>query len=319
MNLVTLADIEAAAQRINGVAHRTPVLTSRTLDDRLSCQIFFKAENFQRAGAFKFRGAYNALLQLSDDQKHKGVVTYSSGNHAQALALAGQLLGIPVTVIMPNDAPAIKRAATEAYGGEVVLYDREESVREKLGTELSQQRGLTLVPPFDHPHIIAGAGTAALELLQDHELDLILVPAGGGGLASGTAVAAKGMNPAIRVVAVEPEAGDDIARSVRSGRLESVTNPQTIADGARTNSASELTFHHIQNLVDDVVTVPDRTLVEVSRFMAERMKVIVEPTGALGLAAAWNGTVDVRGQRVGVIVSGGNADLSGLCGFWATL
>jgi threonine dehydratase len=244
-------------------------------------------------------------------------LTYSSGNHAQALALAGSLLGAPVVVVMPDDAPAVKRAATEGYGGEVILYDRDETTREVLGTRLAEERGLTLVPPYDHPHIIAGAGTAVRELiLEAGELDLLLVCLGGGGLLSGSAVSAKALAPQCQVIGVEPEAGDDIARSFRSGQIETVKDPITIADGARTPSASALTFAHIQAHVDDVVTVTDATLVECTKFYAERMKLLIEPTGCLSLAAAWEGKVDVSGKKVGVVVSGGNVDLTRLASLW---
>lgn len=318
-DLVTFAAVEGAAGRISGQAHKTPVLTSRCLDDRLGCSAFIKAENFQRTGSFKFRGAYNAVSLVPEDARRKGVMTYSSGNHGQALALAGSLLGAPVTVVMPADAPAVKRAATEAYGAEVVLYDRSETVREELGRRLAEERGLTLVPPFDSPDIIAGQGTAAKELLEGQEVDILFVPAGGGGLASGTCVSAHRLAPGCKVVLVEPESGDDIARSFRSGKLVRIDTPDTIADGARTNSASELTLAHILEYAHDVVTVPDRALLEVTRFLAERMKVLVEPTGALSVAAAWTGAVNVSGLRAGFIVSGGNADIGQLCKLWSGL
>ncbi len=315
--MVQFSDIEDAARRIASYVHQTPVLTSSQLNAKFDAQFFVKAESFQRSGSFKFRGAMNAMLQLTEDQRRNGVLTYSSGNHAQALALAGKLLGAPVVVVMPNDAPAVKRAATEGYGGEVILYDRDETTREALGSRLAEERGLTLVPPYDHPHIIAGAGTAVRELiLESGELDMLLVCLGGGGLLSGSAVSAKALMPACQVIGVEPEAGDDIARSFRSGQIETVKDPITIADGARTPSASALTFAHIQAHVDDVVTVADSTLVECTKFYAERMKVLVEPTGCLSLAAAWEGKVDVRGKRVGVVVSGGNVDLSRLASLW---
>lgn len=315
--MVHFSDIELAAERIAPFSHRTPVLTSRQLNAKFGSEFFIKAESFQRSGSFKFRGAMNAMLQLSEEQRRSGVLTYSSGNHAQALALAGSLLGAPVLVVMPNDAPAVKRAATEGYGGEVILYDRDETTREVLGTKLAEERGLTLVPPYDHPHIIAGAGTAVRELiLEAGELDMLLVCLGGGGLLSGSAVSAKAMAPQCQVIGVEPEAGDDIARSFRSGQIETVKDPITIADGARTPSASALTFAHIQAHVDDVVTVTDATLVECTKFYAERMKLLIEPTGCLSLAAAWEGKVDVSGKRVGVVVSGGNVDLTRLASLW---
>ena len=307
---VTFEDICEAHDRIRGDAHRTPVLTSQTFDNLFGCQAYFKAENFQKAGAFKFRGAFNSLIQLSDEQKKQGVLTYSSGNHAQALALAGSILRIPVTVVMPDDAPAVKRAATEGYGGEVVLYDRDESSREELGARLSAERGLTVIPPYNYAPVIAGQGTAAKELIEDTgELDLLLVCVGGGGLLGGSAVASKAMQPNCRVVGVEPQAGDDACRSFRSGQIESVLNPETIADGARTPSMGELTFRLMQENVDEMRAVSDASLIDGVRFYWERMKIVVEPTGALSVAPIWDGQIDVHGLRVGIIISGGNADI----------
>lgn len=315
--MVEFDDVRSAADRLKDVAHVTPVFTSRTLDGLVVCEVFCKMESFQRAGAFKFRGAYNAVSRLSNEARKRGVVTYSSGNHAAALSLAGSLLGCPVTVIMPADAPIVKKAATEGYGGEVVLYDRAEESREELGRRLSVERGLTLVPPYDHPDIIAGAGTTALELMESVEhLDVLVVPCGGGGLLSGCALVAKNLSPSIRVVGVEPAAGDDAKRSLESGKIQAVHNPVTIADGARTPSLSELTFSMVRKYADAVVTVDDSELLASTRFIWERMKCVVEPTGALALAAVMHGKVDARDKRLGVVVSGGNADVNALADMW---
>jgi threonine dehydratase len=299
-----------ARHRVAAAAHRTPVATSRTLDERLGARLALKCENLQRMGAFKFRGAWNLMSQLPRPALDAGVVAYSSGNHAQAVALVARLLGAPAVIVMPSTAPPAKLAATRGYGAEVVHHDRLGERREAVAARLAAERGLTLVPPFDHADIIAGQGTAACELFEDAgPLDLLLVPLGGGGLLSGSALAARRLCPGCRVVGVEPEAGDDGARSFRSGRLERVEDPDTIADGARTPSLGVLTFPLIRRHVHDVVTVPDRELVATMRFLWERMKLVVEPTGALGLAAALAGRVPVDGRRVGVILSGGNVDL----------
>jgi threonine dehydratase len=269
-----------------------------------------KCESFQRTGSFKFRGAYNALSQLSEDQRKRGVITYSSGNHAQALACAGRLLDCPVTVVMPQDAPRVKREATEGYGGEVIEYDRDETSREELGRRLAVERGLALIPPYDHPHIVAGQGTVALELIQDTgPLDLLLVCLGGGGLLSGCALVAKALGPRCRVVGVEPANADDGARSFRARELMTVENPDTIADGARTPSLGQVTFPLILEHVDDVVTVSEREIVDATRLLWERAKLVVEPTGALAVAALVANKVDAGGLRVGAVVSGGNVDL----------
>jgi len=319
--MVSYADIESAAAQIAGVAHQTPVATSRTIDAETGARFFFKCENLQRAGAFKFRGAYNALSRLNRDERARGVVTYSSGNHAQAIALAGQILNIPRVIVMPSDAPAVKRIATEAYGGEVVLYDRDREDREAIGKRLAAERGLTLVPPYDHPHIIAGQGTAARELIEEvGPLDLLYCPCGGGGLLSGTAVSAKALTSDCQVIGVEPAAGDDGARSFKAKTLQTVTNPKTVADGARTPSLGALTFPLILQHVSDVTTVDDPTLLRAMFHLWERLKVVVEPTGALGAAAALYGTStagSVRGKRVGVILSGGNVDLAQVGGWMA--
>lgn len=305
---VTPADVEAAARRLEGVAHRTPVMTSRTADARAGAQLFFKCENFQRAGAFKFRGAYNAIHQLAPEEKARGVLTYSSGNHAQAVALAGRLLGVQATIIMPADAPAVKHAATEGYGAEIIPYDRAETTREALAREVAQARELPILPPYDHPHVVAGQGTAAHELLDDVDaLDLLLVPCGGGGLLSGSALAARA--PACRVVGVEPERADDATRSFRTGTLHTARNPDTIADGARTPSLGEVTFPLVLEHVDDMVTVPEAAIRRAMRFLWERMKLVVEPTGALAAAALFEHVVAAEGRRVGVVISGGNVDI----------
>ena len=306
----TFADIEHAARQIAGVAHRTPVMTSRTVNRRTGAEVFFKCENFQRGGAFKFRGAYNALSQLTADQKHRGVVAFSSGNHAQAVALAGQLLHIPAVIVMPTDAPTVKRQATQEYGAEIVLYDRQRDDREAIGRRLAEERGLTIVPPFNHPHVIAGAGTAALELLDVvADLDLLVVPCGGGGLLSGSALTVAARAPRCRVIGVEPETADDAVRSFRTGALQTVHNPSTIADGARTASLGSLTFPLVLQLVTDMTTVDDPTLVRTMFFLWERLKLVVEPTGALAAAAVLERSISMDGARVGVILSGGNCDL----------
>ena len=311
MTLPTFADIEDAAARIRSVAHQTPVLTSRSVNDRTGATVFFKCENFQRGGAFKFRGAYNALAQLSVEERRRGVVTFSSGNHAQAIALAGRVLGIPRVIVMPSDAPSVKRAATEGYGGEVVPYDRDREDREAIGKRLARERGLALIPPYDHPHIIAGQGTAAHELLQEvGALDYLFVPCGGGGLLSGSALAARALAPDCVVVGVEPAAGDDATRSFRTRQLQIVHNPQTVADGARTPSLGTLTFPLVLQYVRDMATVDDPPLLGAMFYLWERLKIVVEPTGALGAAAMFERTAQIAGTRVGVIISGGNVDLS---------
>jgi len=307
---ITPEDIEAAARRLKGVAHRTPTLSSRTADRATGAELFFKCENLQRMGAFKFRGAYNALAQFSDAEREKGVLTFSSGNHAQAIALSAKLLGMPAAVIMPRDAPPQKIAATRGYGAEVIPYDRYHEDRASLGARVARERGMTLVPPFDHPHVMAGQGTAAKELIEDAgTLDYLFVCLGGGGLISGCAVAARRWSPGCKVIGVEPEAGNDVQRSLRAGTIVHIEVPKTIADGAQTQAAGELTFPVIQALVEDVVTVTDAELASTMRFFGERMKLVVEPTGCLAAAAVLGGVRDVAGKRVGVTVSGGNVDL----------
>ncbi|MEF8797177.1 MAG: threo-3-hydroxy-L-aspartate ammonia-lyase [Salinivenus sp.] len=307
---VSYADIAAAADRLDGVANQTPVMTSRTVDARTGATAFFKCENFQRVGAFKFRGGYNALAQFSAAQRERGVVAYSSGNHAQAIALAGRLLDIPAVIVMPENAPEVKLEATRGYGAEIVPYDPETTVREELAAEIAEERDLTLIPSFDHPDVIAGQGTAGLELLKAVEdLDLLLVCCGGGGLLSGCALAAEQVQPDCRVVGVEPAAGDDATRSFHSGELKRVENPDTVADGARTTCLGELTFPLVLEHVDDMVTVPDDALLETTQFLWERMKIVVEPTGALAATALLAGAVEAQDRRVGVVVTGGNVDL----------
>ena len=307
---ITYRDIVAAHDRIAGIVHRTPILTSRTADDTVQARVFFKCENFQRAGAFKLRGAYNALVQLSPAQKTAGVVAYSSGNHAQAVALAAKLLGIKSVIVMPSDAPAGKMAATRDFGGEIVLYDRYREDREALASQLAEKRNLTLVPPFDHPHVMAGQGTTAKELFEDTDrLDILLVPLGGGGLLSGCAVAARALNPKCTVIGVEPEAGNDGERSFRTGSIVHIDVPATIADGAQTQHLGRHTFPVILDLVDDVITVSDADLIETMRFFASRMKIIAEPTGCLGAAAVIQRRIGVTGKSVGVVISGGNIDM----------
>jgi threonine dehydratase len=314
----TFDDVAAAAERIAGVAHRTPVLTSRTFDSRTGARVFFKAENLQRAGAFKFRGACNAIANLSPAARERGVLTYSSGNHGQSLAYAGQLQSVPVTVLMPQDAPAMKIAATRGYGAEVVHFDRYKDDRDALGAKLAAERGLTLIPPYDHPDVIAGQGTAALELIEEvGDLDVLLAPLGGGGLVGGCALAAKQRSPECRVVGVEPEAGNDGQRSFRSGAIVRIPTPKSIADGALTTHLGEHNFPIIRTLVDDVVTVPDEALVEMLRFFAERMKIVVEPTGCLAAAAVLRGIYPCEGKRVGVVISGGNVDPAAFARFLA--
>jgi len=307
----TFEDIEDAARQIFGVAHRTPVVTSRALNARAHAHLFFKCENFQRAGAFKFRGAFNALSRLSAAERRRGVLTFSSGNHAQAVALAGHLLDIPRVIVMPSDAPAVKRHATEGYGGEVIIYDREREDREALGRRIANERGLVVIPPYDHADIIAGQGTAAVELIEEAgPLDFLIVPCGGGGLLSGSAIAARALAPHCRVIGVEPAGGDDATRSFRTKRLQTVHHPQTVADGARTPSLGSLTFPLVLEYVHDMTTVEDPALLETMLLLWERLKVVVEPTGALGAAAALAGTLPIAGTRVGVILTGGNVDFS---------
>ncbi|WP_376966483.1 threo-3-hydroxy-L-aspartate ammonia-lyase [Azospirillum sp. A26] len=309
---ISYADVAGAAERIAGVAHRTPVLTSRTADTLTGGELLFKCENFQRTGAFKIRGAYNAVSRFTPVQRALGVVAYSSGNHAQALALAASMLKVKSTIVMPQDAPAAKLAATRGYGADVVLYDRYAEPPDAAVARVLEERGGVLIPPFDHPHVMAGQGTVAKELIEEAggPLDLLVVPTGGGGLLSGCVIAAKTLNPGCRVVGVEPEAGNDAQQSLRSGAIVRIDAPKTIADGAQSRAVGQLTFPVIQRLVDDIVTVTDDQLVESMRFFASRMKMMVEPTGCLAAAAVMSGKFDVRGKRVGIVVTGGNVDLA---------
>ncbi len=317
-SLPTYDDVVQAASRIAGVANRTPVLTSRTVDEAFGAQVFFKCENMQRMGAFKFRGACNALMKFSPEQRRAGVVAFSSGNHAQAIALSAKLLGIPATIVMPRDAPAAKVAATRGYGGNVVMYDRYTEDREQIGRDLAQKHGLTLIPPYDHPDVIAGQGTAAKELFEEvGPLDAFFVCLGGGGLLSGSALATRALSPSCRLYGVEPEAGNDGQQSFRSGAIVHIDTPQTIADGAQTQHLGNLTFPIIRRDVDDILTATDDELVQCMRFFAERMKIVVEPTGCLGFAAARRMQDELRGKKVGILVSGGNIDLAKLSGFLA--
>ncbi|NBV16974.1 threo-3-hydroxy-L-aspartate ammonia-lyase [Janthinobacterium sp.] len=314
LTLPTYADVVAAAGRIAGHAHRTPVITSRTVDAEFGAQVFFKCENLQRMGAFKFRGAYNALSQFDARQRQAGVVAFSSGNHAQAIALSARLLDIPATIIMPQDAPAAKIAATRGYGGNVVLYDRYTQDREQIGRELAEQRGMTLIPPYDHAHVIAGQGTAARELFEEvGALDAFFVCLGGGGLLAGSALATRALSPDCKLYGVEPEAGNDGQQSFRSGQIVHIDTPRTIADGAQTQHLGSLTFPIIRRDVDDVLTVSDAQLVERMAFAASRMKLVIEPTGCLGFAAALQMKEQLRGKRVGILISGGNVDMPRFC------
>ena len=308
--LPTFADVQAAAQRLQGVAHRTPVLHSSTLNKQLGAEVFFKCENFQRMGAFKFRGGYNALSQFTPEQAKRGALAFSSGNHAQAVALSARILGMPAVIVMPEDAPAAKLDATRGYGAEVITFNRFTEDREAISQRIAQERGMTLVPPYNHRDVIAGQGTSAMELLSDvPNLDYLFVCLGGGGLLSGCLLAAKAMAPQCKVYGVEPEAGNDAQQSLRKGEIVKIPTPQTLADGAQTQAIGDLTFAIIRRDVTDIVTASDAQLVDCMRFYAERMKMVVEPTGALSLAGARFGGVDIRGARVGVLISGGNVDL----------
>jgi threonine dehydratase len=311
LQLPTYEDVVAAARRLQGHAHRTPVLRSSTADRRLKAELFFKCENLQRMGAFKFRGAFNALSKFDAAQRRGGVITFSSGNHAQAIALSARLLDIPAVIVMPGDAPQAKVDATRGYGAEVIRYDRYTQDREALTAGLAAERGMTLIPPYDHPDVIAGQGTAARELLEEAGgLDVLLVPLGGGGLLSGCALAARALAPDCKVYGVEPEAGDDGRQSLRKGEVVHIATPQTLADGAQTQHLGRFTFEVIRRDVQDIVTASDAQLVEAMRFFSERMKLVVEPTGCLAFAAACHAGLPLAGRRVGVILSGGNVDLA---------
>lgn len=310
-NLPTFTDVLAASERLQGVAHKTPVLQSSTLNAQMQAQVFIKCENFQRMGAFKFRGGYNALAKLSPSQKQAGVVAYSSGNHAQAVALSARILQMPATILMPHDAAPSKLAATQGYGAKVIGYDRYSEDASVLAAQLAQDQGMTFIPPFDHPDVLSGQGTAALELFEEvGELDALFVCLGGGGLLSGSALSAKAKSPLCQIYGVEPEAGNDVQQSFRKGERVRIPTPVTIADGAQTPMVGAITFELIKNLVDDIHTVSDAQLIEAMRFYAERMKMIVEPTGCLSLAAALQARDSLKGQRVGLIISGGNIDMA---------
>ncbi|WP_321809544.1 MULTISPECIES: threo-3-hydroxy-L-aspartate ammonia-lyase [unclassified Burkholderia] len=312
--LPTYDDVAAAAARLDGHAHRTPVMTSRTIDEALGAQVFFKCENLQRMGAFKFRGAFNALSRFDATQRRHGGVAFSSGNHAQAIALSARILGIPATIVMPQDAPAAKMAATRGYGGNVVTYDRYTEDREQIGRELAEKHGLTLVPPYDHADVIAGQGTAAKELFDEvGPLDAVFTPLGGGGLLSGTALATRALSPHAKLYGVEPEAGNDGQQSFRSGSIVHIDTPRTIADGAQTQHLGNLTFPILRRDVDDILTATDAELVDCMRFFATRMKIVVEPTGCLSFAAARRMKDELQGKRVGIVISGGNVDLENFC------
>lgn len=300
--------VQAAKERLKGFAHITPIMTSRTLNRLVGADVYFKCENFQKVGAFKFRGAFNSISQLSKEEKDRGVITYSSGNHAQAVALVGQMLKIQTTIVMPNNAPATKRAATEEYGAAIVEYDPEKTNREDVAGEMQKLHGYTLIPPFDHKDVIAGQGTAALEMFEElGNMDMLLVPCGGGGLLSGSAISAKGMSPDCKVIGIEPELADDATRSFKTKILHSVKNPPTIADGTRTSSLGNLTFPLVLEYVDDMKTVKEEAIIEAVKFLFYRMKLVIEPSGALGVAALLSRAVIPEG-RVGVILSGGNID-----------
>jgi threonine dehydratase len=316
ITMLTFNHILEARERLRVAAHRTPVLTSRQFDEHSACEVFFKAENLQRAGAFKFRGAYNRLASLSDGERKRGALAYSSGNHAQAMALAGKILGVHVVIVMPQDAPQIKVAATRAYGAEVIFYDRYRESREETGERICRERGMTLVPPFDDYAVMAGQGTAALELLEEvPDLDVLLVPTSGSGLLAGCAVAAKHMRPQIRVFGVEPEAGNDTWQSFHKGERVEIPVPQTIADGLQVTAPGKLTFPIIRDLVEDILLVNDQELISTIRFILERMKVLVEPSGAAAAAAVFHRKLDFTGNRAGVLLSGGNMDLSRLASY----
>ena len=318
LTLPTYADVTAAAARLQGHAHKTPVITSRTVNEQFGAEVFFKCENLQRMGAFKFRGAFNALSRFDDQQRRTGVVAFSSGNHAQAIALSARLLGIPATIVMPHDAPASKVAATRGYGGQVVVYDRYKDDREQIGRDLASRHGMTLIPPYDHPDVIAGQGTAAKELFEEvGTLNAFFVCLGGGGLLAGSALSTRALAPGCRLYGVEPEAGNDGQQSFRSGTIVHIETPRTIADGAQTQHLGHYTFPIIRRDVDDVLTATDAQLVECMRFAASRMKLVIEPTGCLGFAAARQMKDRLKGKRVGILISGGNVDMPRFCSLLA--
>ncbi|HWQ13224.1 MAG TPA: threonine/serine dehydratase [Roseiflexaceae bacterium] len=314
---IAFADVLDARERLRGVAHLTPVATSRTLDALAGREVFLKCEQLQRGGAFKFRGAYNTISRLPEEARRRGVVAFSSGNHAQGVALAARLLGAPAVICMPSDAPAVKVAATRGYGAEVLFYDRMQDDREAFARTVAQERGLTLVPPYDHPHIMAGQGTWALELLEAvPDIDTLVVPIGGGGLIAGSAVAAHGLNPRIRVLGVEPEGADDTRRSLAAGKRVQIPPPATVADGLRVTVPGALTFPVVQEHVAEVLLVSDDAILEAVRFALLRLKLVVEPSGAAGLAALLAGHLPPGARRVGVVLCGGNIDPPLLARLW---
>ena len=314
LTLPIYADVVAASERIAGHAHRTPVLTSRTANEEIGAELFFKCENLQRMGAFKFRGAFNALSKFTPEQRKKGVVAFSSGNHAQAISLSARLLEMPATIVMPLDAPAAKVAATRGYGATVITYDRYTEDREQICRDLAEKHGMTLIPPYDHPDVIAGQGTAAKELFEEvGPLDAFFVCFGGGGLLAGSALATHALSPSCKLYGVEPEAGNDGQQSFRTGKIVHIDTPKTIADGAQTQHVGHYTFPIIQRDVTDVLTAKDAQLIEAMRFMAERMKLVAEPTGVLGFAAARELSDQLKGKRVGILISGGNVDIALFC------
>lgn len=309
-------DVLAAKERLRGAAHRTPVMTSRQFNEAAGCEVYFKCENLQRAGAFKFRGAYNALASLDEETRRRGVIAYSSGNHAQAVALAAKLFCAPAVLVMPQDAPKAKAAATRDYGAEIVFYDRYTENRVGIGERIAAERGLTMIPPFDDYRVMAGQATAAVELIEDvPELDDLLVPTSGSGLLAGSAVASRTLRPGIRVYGVEPEAGNDTLLSLRRGERITIEVPRTIADGLQVTTPGELTFPIVRELVEDILLVSDREIIDAMRFMLERMKIVVEPSGAVGAAAVRHRKTDFAGRRVGVILSGGNVDMEKLSAY----
>jgi len=302
--------VQAAKERLRGYANVTPIMASRTLNRMVGAEVYFKCENFQRIGAFKFRGAFNSISQLSKAQKERGVITYSSGNHAQAVALVGQMLNVQTTIVMPNDAPTTKRAATKEYGATIVEYDPDKASREDLAKELKAKNGYTMIPPYDHADVIAGQGTAAMEMFEEiGHLDMLLVPCGGGGLLSGSAISAREMSPNCRIIGIEPELADDATKSFHTKKLHTVKNPPTIADGTRTPSLGKITFPLVLEYVDDMKTVSEEAIIKAVKFLFYRMKLVVEPSGALGLAALLGRAVIPQG-RVGIMISGGNIDSS---------
>jgi threonine dehydratase len=307
--MVTFGDIQAAHERVKPHAVRTPVLSAAAIDERVGARVFFKCENLQNMGAFKFRGAYNALSQLSADEKRRGVLAFSSGNHAQAVALAGKMLGIKTVIVMPADAPKVKLEGTRSHGAEVVLYEKHQS-REEVSARIASERNLPVIPPFNHPHVIAGQGTTAKELIEETgPLDALLVPCGGAGLLSGCAIAAKALAPGCRVIGVEPAAGDDVTQSFKARKIVSIPVPDTIADGARTQAPGDLTFPLVLQYVDEMLTVTDDELLRAMFYLWEKLRVVVEPTGSLAACALLERKLSFPGKKVGIVLSGGNVDL----------